>query len=390
MFITGSSCRKARNFVCLFAQFRNFKASFGYLLCNGNLLVAGSKPGRKSYSHFIRLNKYDCHGMLMSELQNDFKEVLSSSMSTGTSKVKGGAASEPQGIHESVSALQMRTRVQRRKRPHLEEEDGRKLGYWNVVAFTTAEEYDLEKLTKGLLQQNLYVPIPPPRALTDQNQVGTTVFWNVPELESGNVLSFIRQFEENSYDERLVHDESEVMPYTHAVGKQSHIQDGHIMLGSEGQTELDKYTFSNVMALSVKLGVWEASLNRYVDSIEFVIEDLKHGTKISMSREDVLRKTGELFSLRHLINLSSDLLDTPDFYWEHEGQEELYKKMCSYFSISRRTRVMNEKLNHCVELVELLSSHLSDRHHIRLEWMIIILIMVEVGFEIIHYADRYM
>jgi uncharacterized Rmd1/YagE family protein len=50
---------------------------------------------------------------------------------------------------------------------------------------------------------------------------GTTVFWNVPELESGNVLSFIRQFEENSYDERLVHDESEVMPYTHAVGSVS-------------------------------------------------------------------------------------------------------------------------------------------------------------------------
>lgn len=415
MFISGRCCTKALNFVYPFTQFGNFKSSLVYLLCNGNLLVAGSKPVCKSYSHFIHLNKYGWNGILMSELQNDFKEVLSSSMSTGTSKTKGVASAEPQGIHENVSALQMRTRLQRRKRPYLEEEDGRKLGYWNVVAFTTAEEYDLEKLTIGLLQQNLYVPIPPPRALTDQNQVvpdvvhvaaryevgdepreiyffreGTTVFWNVPELESGNVLSFIRQFEENSYDERLVHDESEVMPYTNAAGKQSHLLDGHIMLGSEGQTELDKYTFSNAMALSVKLGVWEASLNRYVDSIEFVIEDLKYGTKISMSRGDVLRKTGELFALRHLINLSSDLLDTPDFYWEHEGQEELYKKMCSYFSISRRTRVMNEKLNHCVELVELLSSHLSDRHHIRLEWMIIMLIMVEVGFEIIHYVDRYM
>lgn len=51
---------------------------------------------------------------------------------------------------------------------------------------------------------------------------------------------------------------------------------------------------------------------------------------------------------------------------------------------------MNEKLNHCVELVELLSSHLSDRHHIRLEWMIIVLIMVEVGFETLHYIDRYL
>lgn len=50
---------------------------------------------------------------------------------------------------------------------------------------------------------------------------------------------------------------------------------------------------------------------------------------------------------------------------------------------------MNEKISHCVALIELVSHHLSDKHHIRLEWMIIILIMVEVGFEIIHYIDKY-
>ena len=50
---------------------------------------------------------------------------------------------------------------------------------------------------------------------------------------------------------------------------------------------------------------------------------------------------------------------------------------------------MNEKINHCVALIELLSHHLSDKHHIRLEWMIIVLIMVEVAFEVIHYIDRY-
>lgn len=53
-------------------------------------------------------------------------------------------------------------------------------------------------------------------------------------------------------------------------------------------------------------------------------------------------------------------------------------------------QVMNERLNHCVELVSILSSHLSDRHHIRLEWMIIILIMVEVAFEVLHYIERYL
>jgi hypothetical protein len=62
--------------------------------------------------------------------------------------------------------------------------------YWNVVAYTTAEEYDLEKLTKGLLKQNLYVPIPPPRAIADPNQVGKgnislkTIFYTSVELTS--------------------------------------------------------------------------------------------------------------------------------------------------------------------------------------------------------------
>lgn len=50
---------------------------------------------------------------------------------------------------------------------------------------------------------------------------------------------------------------------------------------------------------------------------------------------------------------------------------------------------MNEKINHCLELVELLSTHLSDKHHVRLEWMIIILILIEVGFEILHYVHAY-
>lgn len=151
----------------------------------------------------------------------------------------------------------------------------------------------------------------------------------------------------------------------------------------------EKYTFSNSLSLSVKLGIWEASLDQYVDSMAYVTEDLKHGNKIKITRPEMLRKTGELFALRHLINLSSDLLDTPDFYWDREQLEALYSVTCNYFSIPRRTRVMNEKLNHCLELADLITSNLNDDHHVRLEWMIIILIMVEVGFEVLHYGERF-
>ena len=152
---------------------------------------------------------------------------------------------------------------------------------------------------------------------------------------------------------------------------------------------LEQYTFSNALSLSVKLGIWEASLNKYVDSMAYVTEDLKQGAKIKMTRPEMLRRTGELFALRHLINLSSDLLDTPDFYWDREQLENLYSQTCNYFNISKRTRVMNEKLNHCVELADLITSNLNDIHHVRLEKIIIYLIMIEVMFECIHYAERY-
>lgn len=52
--------------------------------------------------------------------------------------------------------------------------------------------------------------------------------------------------------------------------------------------------------------------------------------------------------------------------------------------------MLNERLSHCAELLELLSTWAADRHHIRLEWMIIVLILVEVCFELLHFAERYL
>ena len=41
-------------------------------------------------------------------------------------------------------------------------------------------------------------------------------------------------------------------------------------------------------------------------------------------------------------------------------------------------QVVNEKLQHCTELTDLMRNHLSEKHSLRLEWMIVILITIEV------------
>lgn len=110
---------------------------------------------------------------------------------------------------------------------------------------------------------------------------------------------------------------------------------------------------------------------------------------MTLTRKEVFKRIGELFALKHQINLESDLLDEPDFYWDRDHLVHLYHKTFNYLKLSKRTKVMNEKINDCLSVVQLVKDHLNDKHHVRLEWYIIGLIMMEVGFEILHYIERF-
>jgi len=280
----------------------------------------------------------------------------------------------------------------------------------NVIAFSTCDEYNLESLLGGLTSQGLYEEKSLPLDIQDEAlhvaakyrldeqsrdvfffREGTVVFWNFTQTEANSVMQFLRKFEKGSYKENIVRNEQELMEFGLHQNK-SKLANGKILLSEiapGGVDPLEMYTFSNGIALSVKLAVMEATLDEYIESIETVIEDIRNGRKINLTRERVFMKTGELFSLRHKLNLSSDLLDTPDFYWDREQLETLFAKTTNFYAIERRTKVMNEKIQHCTELMELIAHHLEDNHHVRLELMIIILIVVEVMFEIVHYVERF-
>jgi uncharacterized Rmd1/YagE family protein len=233
---------------------------------------------------------------------------------------------------------------------------------------------------------------------------GSVIFWSVPELERKTVLKFLRQkpdIEESGgvYDEDTIFEESEMMTYSYVHSekepdnKSSHLDKrGQVQLVHPNEPDvnyLEKYAFSNAIASSVKLGAIEAQLDRIIDSIEFLTEDMKRGRDFKISRSEMLMKTGEIFALRHVLNLSSDLLDTPDFYWDRAKLESMYHETCSHLAVGKRIRVTNEKINHCCELLDLVTNNLNDHHHTKLEWYIIILIMIEVFFELFHTFERF-
>lgn len=277
------------------------------------------------------------------------------------------------------------------------------LNLMKCTAFATAEEYHLTALCNDLISNGYfeitdlprdaanvlvigseYTTKPNDHGLVFFFREGSVVFWNVDEIRVRNVMRILERHEIQPYEVALVHWENEEINYRIGEG-QSKLHRGEIMLNSElepSESVLEKFAFSNALSLSVKLAIWEVSLDYFVESIQSIPEMLKDGKKVKLSHEEVMKKIGELFALRHRINLSSDLLMTPDFYWDRENLEQLYDKTCQFLSINRRVKVVNEKLQHCTELTDLMRNHLNEKRALRLEWMIVILITIEVMFEL--------
>ncbi|XP_070589815.1 required for meiotic nuclear division protein 1 homolog isoform X2 [Erythrolamprus reginae] len=270
------------------------------------------------------------------------------------------------------------------------------------IAFATADAYHLGNLCLDLASSG-YVEITLPRDAANVLVVGTektakdhdlgiifffkegsVVFWNVEEKTIKNIFKKLEKHEIQPYEIALVHWENEEISYRRGEG-QSKLHKGEILINSELEMDdliLEKFAFSNALCLSVKLAIWEASLDNFVESIQSIPQMLKLRKKLKLSHADVMQKIGELFAMRHHINLSSDLLITPDFYWDREHLEQLYDKMHRFLSIDRRVKVVNEKLQQCTELTDLMRNHLNEKHALRLEWMIVILITIEVMFEL--------
>ncbi|XP_077205866.1 required for meiotic nuclear division protein 1 homolog isoform X1 [Paroedura picta] len=356
-----------------------------------NYLIMDTYPSAQEKFHPLKASVYKCNPRCITK----FISVRHySALATGKIMPNQGIVSTKRPPKASRTKQPSRANL-----PQLSEIED----LMQCTAFATADEYHLGNLCQDLTSQG-YVEITTlPRDAANVLVIGTensmkeydpgmifffregsVIFWNVEEKTMKNIMRVLERHEIKPYEVALIHWENEEINYRKAEGP-SKLHRGEILINSEldiDEVTLEKFAFSNALCLSVKLAIWEASLDKFVESIQSIPEVLKSRRKVKLSHADVMQKIGELFALRHCINLSSDLLITPDFYWDREHLEQLYDKTCQFLSINRRVKVVNEKLQHCTELTDLMRSHLSEKHALRLEWMIVILITIEVMFEL--------
>lgn len=149
-------------------------------------------------------------------------------------------------------------------------------------------------------------------------------------------------------------------------------------------TVLTKIAFSSGLARSTKLAVLETLLDDYQESTKTIPSQLSRGGRMPFTRRFISKKTGQLLSIRAQLNLYYDLTDSvPDLFWDSRydlGLEVYYHQVGRALDTKSRIKTLNEKLDYTQEIASVLRQHLSEAHGVRLEWIIISLIAVEVFF----------
>lgn len=198
---------------------------------------------------------------------------------------------------------------------------------------------------------------------------GAVVFWGFTQEEEKRFLNDLAEFERDPCSK--TEDE-----FTYIYGDELKIEEDEIVL--QHKSTLTKLAISYGIAQSVKLNVFEDSIFKTYETTKWLPAELSIKGKISLSRKAISQKMGELFIERNTINIHTEILDTPEFFWEYPELETFYRRIAHYLDISKRVDVLNRRLNVIHELFEILRNELNHQYSSRLEWTIIILIVIEV------------
>lgn len=220
---------------------------------------------------------------------------------------------------------------------------------------------------------------------------GTIVTWSLPpDIVTKQILRAAeaphppsqREIEDLEFRTDTGRDTSMLKGDVVILGTAKEFKDGDTL-----DTTLAKVAFSSGLARSTKLAVLETTLTEYFESTRNIPALLSTGSSVPrISRHFILKKTGELLSLRARLNHYSELTDSlPDLFWDSRselGLEGYYDQVGRALDVNVRIRTLNQKMDYAQEIASVLREMSSEQHGTRLEWIIILLIAVEVVFEL--------
>lgn len=215
---------------------------------------------------------------------------------------------------------------------------------------------------------------------------GAVVFWNFPNAKfeeqwlDDNILGPFADTCGTPHSKEEVEYASDDMEFSY--GKSFGIKRDVVELATREAGE--KLAVSFALAKSSMLSIYESRVQETIERNSHIPEEMAKNGRLHMSRTDITKEVGRMFLVKHGINLDQSLMDTPEEFWEDDRFEGVYDWTLKYLQITKRHELVNNRLDMIGELHQVLIEENQTHHSVFLEWIVILLIVVEVMLDLMH------
>ncbi|HKJ75698.1 MAG TPA: RMD1 family protein [Gammaproteobacteria bacterium] len=202
---------------------------------------------------------------------------------------------------------------------------------------------------------------------------GVVVLFNVQPVEEVALLDYLKPLVGHRYPEPII---EEAVFQIDANGREYADLDGVIHLAEPSVPRLQ--LVADILAKSTILDHYEQRVAGVFDRIEPLAHRMsRRGTGGGRVR-DLLHQIGDVLATRHRMVGRVEVTEKPELLWEHPGLERLHDRLADEYELAERDRALNRKLGIVAETIEWLLDLVHNRRSLRVEWYIVILIVVEI------------
>lgn len=247
-----------------------------------------------------------------------------------------------------------------------------------IVAYQIAEVINLKKFKNDYTNEPLLNNNSELFYKRENNQYfylfnyGVVVFAGFNDLEKSEFIKFVKNYVEDEVTEKFEDDfDVQTDPSISVLLKYNSIT----------VSELTDDTIRIIMlniGQSVSLDYYESLTYEILKNTTKMTDELEQNGKLKSSQKNLLKFIGKTINIKNSIIDNLYIFDSPDEAWEDEHLERIDKGLKKTFDLKMRYQDIDYKLKIVQETLKLFTDLIQNRESTRLEWVIIILILIEV------------
>lgn len=202
---------------------------------------------------------------------------------------------------------------------------------------------------------------------------GVVVFANYDALAKSELLGFLKNYATTLVDLDLFEE--------YRIKTDEKLQKVSVKNSFVAVPQIDSAIIRIVMlniGQSVALEYYEKLTDELITSSKHFILQLEQYGKINISKTNLLKYIGRVLNVKNSIVDNLYILDDPNLVWDNEELNLLNRQLKSNFDINTRFKDLDYRLQIVENNLTLFTDVLNVRESSRLEWIIIILIAIEI------------